>query len=184
MKMGMMLLVALLVAGMAFGIEVGDQAPPIKAKDQDGQTWAQAEKQGGKYLVVYFYPAAMSGGCTKQACAYRDHLKETKTNFMVVGISGDTPQNLKWFRDAEKINFTLLSDPEGEIAKAFGVPVSSGEKSITRKVDGREVELKRSATIARWTFIVDPKGKVVYKNDKVKPLADLENVTQFLSESR
>lgn len=176
-------LAGLMVAVFAHGLEVGDQAPAIEAKDQDGQAWTRTEKQGGKYLVVYFYPAAMTGGCTKQACAYRDHLKAGKPNFMVVGISGDTPQNLKWFQTAEKLNFTLLSDPEGAIAKAFGVPVKVGKKTITRKVDGKEVELERSATTERWTFIIDPAGKVVYKTDKVKPLTDLENVTQFLSET-
>lgn len=182
MKKRLMILFGIVAMGV-YGIEVGDDAPAIEARDQDGQNWKRSEKQGSKYLVVYFYPAAMTGGCTKQACAYRDHLKQTKSNFNVIGVSGDAPQNLKWFQQAENLNFTLLSDPDGAIAKAFGVPVKEGEKSITRTVDGVEVELKRSATTSRWTFIIDPDGKVVYKADKVKPLADLENVTKFLSEA-
>lgn len=132
-------------------------------------------------MVIYFYPAAMTGGCTKQACNYRDHIKQTSDpTFEVVGISGDTPQNLKYFRQAEGLNFTLLSDPDGKIAKSFGVPVKTGEKSITRTVDGEKIELKRSATTARWTFIIDPKGKIVYRDTEVKALQDLERILAFL----
>jgi peroxiredoxin Q/BCP len=183
MKKPTVFVMGLMAAAAAYCVGVGDLAPAIKAKDQDGNTWERAERQGDKHLVVYFYPAAMTGGCTKQACAYRDHLEAAKGNFMVVGISGDAPQNLKWFQTAENLNFTLLSDPEGAIAKAFGVPVKAGVKTITRTVEGKEVELTRSATAARWTFIIDPHGKVVYRDDQVKPLADLENVTRFLSGS-
>ncbi|WP_372806417.1 peroxiredoxin [Pontiella sp.] len=175
----------MVIAGLgvmaASAVEVGEKAPPIVAKDQDGNAWELSGKLGGKHLVVYFYPAAMTGGCTKQACAYRDHIEKGNATINVVGISGDTPQNLKWFQTAEQLNFTLLSDPDGAIAKAYGVAVQTGEKAIQRTVDGKEVELKRSATAARWTFIIDPQGTVVYKDDKAKPIADLEKVLAFLS---
>ena len=179
---------ALLIAALAFGlaaiageISIGDEAPSFKAVDQDGKPWSLKEHLGGKYLVVYFYPAAMTGGCTKQACSYRDHMNTIKDPaFQIVGVSGDTPQNLKYFKQAEALNFTLLSDPDGAVAKAFGVPVTVEKKTITRAVDGKEVELTRSATAKRWTFIIDPAGKIVYRDDKVKATEDLNNVISFL----
>lgn len=164
-------------------LEVGDSSPLFQAKDQDGADWVLKSQLGDKPIVVYFYPAAMTGGCTKQACLYRDYVKRDDSAFIVVGISGDAVQNLKWFQTSEKLNFPLLSDPIGSIAKQFGVPVKAGEKVIARNVDGKDVELKRSATTARWTFIISPEGKVIYKSDKVKATEDLGAVIKFLSES-
>jgi peroxiredoxin Q/BCP len=175
-----MILAGLLFAGPVLAVETGRSAPPIKALDQDGKQWTLAGNLKDKHLVVYFYPAAMTGGCTKQACAYRDYNKADSPKFQVVGISGDAVKNLKWFQQAEQLNFTLLSDPDGAIAKAYGVPVKEGEKELTRTVDGNEVTLIRSATTSRWTFIIDPQGKVVYRAEQVKPLADLEDVLTFL----
>lgn len=169
------------LAAAAGEVSVGDKAPAFKAVDQDGKPWSLKEHLDGKYLVLYFYPAAMTGGCTKQACSYRDHISNTEDpSFTVAGISGDTPENLKYFQTAEGLNFTLLSDPDGAVAKAFGVTVREGEKSITRSVDGKEVELKRAVTTSRWTFIIDPAGRVVYRNDKVKAVEDLTEVLKFL----
>jgi peroxiredoxin Q/BCP len=165
-------------------VQVNDPAPVIKAMDQDGNPWVLSDHLGGKYLVVYFYPAAMTGGCTKQACAYRDYKKEASDlGFEVVGISADPVQNLKYFQTAERLNFTLLSDPDGAIAEAYGVPVRTGDKSIERTVDGKPVALHRSSTISRWTFIIDPQGKLVYRAEKVKPVEDLENVLAFLRQA-
>jgi peroxiredoxin Q/BCP len=171
-----------LIAG-AVELSTGDQAPAFSALDQDGNTWALKDHLGGKHIVVYFYPAAMTGGCTKQACSYRDYIKESaEPDFIVVGVSGDVPENLRVFKKAENLNFTLLSDADGAIASAFGVPVSTGEKSITRTVDGKEVELKRGTTIKRWTFVIDPQGKIVYRDDQVKATEDLANILKFLGQ--
>ena len=160
---------------------IGSQAPDVNALDQDGKAWSLQDHLGGRHMVIYFYPAAMTGGCTKQACSYRDLINTTKDRtFEIIGISGDTPANLNYFQQAEGLNFTLLSDPNGDIAKAYGVPVKTGEKTITRTVDGKEVELNRSATTARWTFIIDPTGKIVYRDDKVKAAQDPDNVMLFL----
>jgi peroxiredoxin Q/BCP len=180
--------VAALAIGLAAAageVSIGDKAPDFRAVDHDGKPWSLKDHLGGKHIVVYFYPAAMTGGCTKQACSYRDHLKTTKDPaFQIVGISGDTPRNLKYFRRAESLNFTLLSDPDGSVAKAFGVPVTEEERTITRTVDGKEVELTRSATAKRWTFIIDPSGKIVYRDDQVNATRDVENVASFLKEAR
>jgi thioredoxin-dependent peroxiredoxin len=135
-------------------------------------------------VVLYFYPAAMTGGCTKQACSYRNHVNQGEnTDIEIVGISGDSPGSLKVFQQANQLNFTLLSDPDGAIAKKYGVPVKQGQKSITRTVDGKEVVLERSNTAARWTFIVDRKGRLVYKDMKVKAAQDLENVLEFIKKA-
>ena len=176
---------AIVLAANAAEVPIGEKAPNFKTMDQDGRPWILKEHLGGHYLVLYFYPAAMTGGCTKQACSYRDLIHATKDRaFEIVGISGDTPKNLKYFQQAERLNFTLLSDPDGKIAKAYGVPVDTGEKTITRTVDGKEVDLNRSATTARWTFIIDPTGKIVYRDDKVKATQDLDNVQAFLKTAK
>ena len=161
-------------------VTVGDPAPAIEAPDQDGKTWKLGDHLNKKYLVVYFYPAAMTGGCTKQACSYRDYKQDGDAIFEVVGISGDPIQNLKHFQQAENLNFTLLSDPNGSIAKAYGVPVKEGEKSITRTIDEKEVTLARASTVSRWTFVIDQQGSVIYREDKVNATADLSNILEFI----
>ena len=162
-------------------LKVGDKAPLFNANDHLGNLW-QASKvlKSGKYLVVYFYPAAMTGGCTKQACAYRDSAEPLKEQGIhVVGVSADSVKSLKYFRDAHRLNFPLLSDVNGFIAKRFGVPIRDGG-SIKRTVQGKEVTLERSFTFARWTFIVDPSGKVVYKNTGVNAAEDTKTAIDFL----
>jgi peroxiredoxin Q/BCP len=162
-------------------LNVGDKAPAFTAKDQDGKNWRLKKNLGEKYVVVYFYPAAMTGGCTKQACSYRDFMdSNADPDFIVVGISGDNPEGLKYFQQANNLNFPLLSDPDGSVATAFGVPVTEGAKSIQREVNGKEVTLNRTATAKRWTFVIDKKGKIVYKDDAVKATEDLQNVLSFI----
>lgn len=161
-------------------ISVGEKAPLFKAAADDGSVWDLRDHVGKDYIVVYFYPGAMTGGCTKQACSYRDHQTELKSaDAIVVGISGDKPENLKLFRKAENLNFPLLSDERGEIARSFGVPVGEGA-SIKRTVDGIEHELVRDVSAKRWTFIIDKDGRIIYKNDAVNAEKDSEEVLSFL----
>lgn len=162
------------------GLEIGDKVAPFEAKADDGTLWKSGDVLGKKYLVVYFYPAAMTGGCTKQACAFRDHKADLeKVGAEVVGVSGDLVEGLKYFKMAENLNFTLLSDAEGKIARLFGVPTRDGGE-IKRTVNGQEVTLKRNLTTARWTFILDKEGKVIYKDSEVKAAQDSDNVIAFL----
>ena len=162
-------------------LKVGDKAPLFNANDHLGNLWQSSKVlKSGQYLVVYFYPAAMTGGCTKQACAYRDSAAPLKKEGIhVVGVSADSVKSLKHFRDAHGLNFPLLSDVNGYIAKRFGVPIRDGG-SIKRTVQGKEVTLERPLTFARWTFIVDPSGKVVYKNTGVNADEDTKTVIDFL----
>ena len=162
-------------------LAVGDAVPVFSTLDDQGEKWSSADLLGKKHLIVYFYPAAMTGGCTKQACAYRDDRdKLAKLDAVVVGVSGDNPAGLALFKKAERLNFTLLADEKGAVAKKFGVPAGKGG-SIKRTVDGKEVTLSRGVTTKRWTFVVSKEGKVVYKNDKVNATKDSEAVRAVLA---
>ena len=122
----------------------------------------------------------MTGGCTKQACAFRDDREKWRErNVEVVGISGDQPEGLALFKRAERLNFTLLADPDGKVAKAFGVPAGKGG-SIDRFVKGEKFTLNRGVTTKRWTFLLAKDGKVLYKNDKVQAPMDSSTVLNFL----
>jgi len=163
---------ALLAADLA----VGDMAPVFQAKDDAGKLWKSSEVVGDKILVVYFYPAAMTGGCTKQACAFRDDRTELlDLGAQVVGLSGDEVKGLQYFKLAHNLNFALLADPDGSIATAFGVPLRDGG-AIKRTVDGKEVTLTRGVTSARWTFIIDKTGKIAYKDTQVDAEGDSKEV--------
>ncbi len=162
-------------------LKVGDRVPQFRAVADNGETWKSKNFIGRKNLVVYFYPAAMTGGCTKQACAYRDAQEDlSSVDAEVVGISGDEVKNLELFKLANNLNFTLLSDPDGEIASLFGVPVREGEKSIEREVDGNLHTLIRGVTTSRWTFIIDKTGKVIYKSTEVNAAEDSKAVLEAL----
>lgn len=162
------------------GLNIGDRVPLFKASADDGSIWDIEKFLGKNYIVIYFYPAAMTSGCTKQACSYRDHLGEFQSaDALVVGISGDKIENLKLFKQAENLNFTLLSDENGDIAKAFGVPLSEGG-SIKRTVFGAEHDLLRGVTAKRWTFIIGKDNKIIYKNEAVNAEKDSEEVMNFL----
>ena len=167
-------------AEISKNLKIGDKAPEFQARDDNGRLWKSSDVVGKKYLVVYFYPAAMTGGCTKQACAFRDHKQDLEElGATVVGISGDQVENLKYFKKVNNLNFTMLSDPNGEIAKKFGVPTKKGG-SIVREIDGKKVTLTRNITTARWTFIIGKDGKIIYKNTKVNAAQDSDQVLDFL----
>jgi peroxiredoxin Q/BCP len=175
-----------LAAGILFSVqssaqvEVGDNAPKFKATDDAGNTWKLSDYLGKNIVVLYFYPAAMTGGCTAQACSYRDKQNMLSAlNTVVVGISGDKVQNLQWFKEAENLNFPLLSDEKGKIAEKYGVPVKDGG-SITRQIGGVDQELTRSLTTARWTFVIDRDGKIVYKDTSVNAREDSDQVIEAI----
>jgi thioredoxin-dependent peroxiredoxin len=177
------LIFAALVMGFgmntARAIDVGEKAPAFEAKDDQGKTWKSSDHIGKGVLVVYFYPAALTGGCTKQACGFRDDMKSlTEKGVEVVGVSGDAVPNLKFFKDAHELNFTLLSDENGEIAKAFGVPLKAGGV-----VHSKFGDLKRGVTASRWTFVIDKDGKIASKNTKVKPANDAKDVLKAVGKT-
>lgn len=162
-------------------VNVGDNAPAFTAKDDQGKGWKSTDYVGKKVLVVYFYPADMTGGCTKQACGFRDDMKKLQgKNVEVIGVSGDSPRSHQLFKKEYDLNFTLLADEDGGVAKKFGVPLKKGG-SIKRTIDGKEETLTRGVTAARWTFVIDKNGKVVLKNTKVKAADDSKAILKLVN---
>ena len=162
------------------GLEKGDPVPDFSALDENGNTWKLSD-QRADYVVIYFYPAAFTGGCTAQACSYRDHNTAFKLlNALVVGISGDEYPSLKAFKSTHELNFTLLSDHDGKVAELFGVATRDGT-TIEKEVNGKVLQLSRGVTTSRWTYVVDRNGRLVYKDDDVQAASDPETVLKALT---
>lgn len=162
-------------------LKVGDKAPAFQAKDENGKLWKSSDVVGKKTLVVFFYPAATTGGCTKEACGYRDALEKFKgKDVEVVGVSGDSPEGQMVFKKKEKLNYTLLADEKGDIAKALGVPVGKGGVVKTKDADGKDVELTRGVTTQRWTFVIGKDGKIVEKETKVAAADDAKHILEVV----
>jgi peroxiredoxin len=162
------------------GVNVGDAAPSFTLKDDTGKDWKSSEHLGQGITVVYFYPADFTGGCTKQACSYRDDFSELKDlGVDVVGVSGDSVETHQAFKKHHNLNFTLLSDPQGEVAAKFGVPVTLGEKIAKATVDGEEVTFVRTASTARWTFVVKD-GRIAAVDSKVNAAGDSARIQELV----
>jgi thioredoxin-dependent peroxiredoxin len=139
MKM-LKLAVLFVVAGALSGLaaesaktpKVGDKAPAIEGKDQDGKPWKLADQTGKKAVLLYFYPKDDTPGCTKQACGLRDQMSDLqKENVEVIGVSFDNAESHKKFREKHNLNFTLLADTDGKIADAYGV--RRGNSNMARR---------------------------------------------------
>ena len=129
-------------------LSAGETAPDFTLPDADGKPVALADYRGRK-VVVYFYPAAMTPGCTKEACDFRDNLADLDgAGFTVLGISPDQPAKLARFRDAEGLTFPLLSDPDRLVLTAYG---AWGEKTSYGK---------KTTGVLRSTFVVDEQGTI------------------------
>src|SRR4051812_16814758 len=88
--------------------KVGDKAPAFQSTDENGQAWKSADHVGKKIVVLYFYPADFTGGCTAQACGFRDNIEALGKNVEVIGVSGDSAKNHAMFKKHHKLPFTLL----------------------------------------------------------------------------
>jgi peroxiredoxin Q/BCP len=142
-------------------VKVGDKAPVVESVDETGKPWKSSDVVGKKILVLYFYPADFTGGCTKQACGFRDDVEKLSSQgVQVVGVSGDSVATHKLFKSHHKLNFPLLADEKGEVAKAFGIAVNKGGKANGVDESGAKVEVVRSVTIPRYTVVVDKAGNV------------------------
>jgi peroxiredoxin Q/BCP len=135
----------------------GDNAPLFTLKDQNDQDIKLAEYIGKKQVLVYFYPKAMTPGCTVQAQGLRDHKADLdKLNTQVFGISPDEPKKLAKFCLRDELNFSLLSDPDHSVADAFGV--WGLKKFMGREYDG----------IHRLSFLIGLDGKISHVFNKFK----------------
>jgi len=151
-------------------LEPGDKAPSFSLRDADGKTVKSADFRGRR-LVVYFYPAALTPGCTKQACDFRDNLRALdRSGIDVVGISPDKPEKLAKFRETHDLNFPLLSDPERKVLGAYG---AYGEK----KLYGKTI-----VGVIRSTFVIDPKGKIEKAMYNVKATGHVDKLLATLDE--
>lgn len=133
----------------AMRLSLGDVAPDFQLYDADEALRGLAEFRGDN-VVLYFYPAASTPGCTKESCDFRDNLGIFRdAGYAVVGISPDPPAKLRRFRDDHRLDFPLLSDPEHTVLAAYG---AWGEKSLYgKKVVG----------VIRSTVVVDGGGVVL-----------------------
>jgi peroxiredoxin Q/BCP len=147
----------------------GDQAPDFTLPDADGKPVSLADYRGRK-VIVYFYPAAGTPGCTKQACDFRDNLASLGgAGLDVLGVSPDKPAKLAKFRDAEELTFPLLSDPERTALDAYA---AYGEKTLYgKKMQG----------VIRSTFVVDEDGKIEQALYNVKATGHVAALRKKLS---
>jgi thioredoxin-dependent peroxiredoxin len=164
-------------------LKVGDPAPVFEAKDDTGKTFKSSDVVGKKVIVVYFYPADLTGGCTKQACGFRDDMKKLiDKDVVVLGVSGDSVENHQIFKKEHDLNFPLLADETGAVTKKFGVPWKAEPATITVKLDGKEVKLTRGGTASRWTFLIGKDGKIAMKNSKVTAAEDSKAILKAVEE--
>jgi len=137
-------------------LEAGTLAPEFTLTNQDGQNVSLSDHMG-KNVIIYFYPAASTPGCTVQACDFRDNINSLKAlGYVVLGISPDKQSKLKTFQEKQSLNFDLLSDEDSFVQKAYG---AFGAKQMYGK--------EYMGTI-RSTFVVDPAGNISHAFYKVK----------------
>ncbi len=136
--------------------EPGSKAPAFTLADQTGKTHKLAD-YAGKHVVLYFYPKDDTSGCTKQACQFRDDLpKFEKQGAVILGVSPQDEKSKAKFAGKFDLNFPLLADDDAKVCTKYGV---WQEKSMYGK---------KYMGVARTTFLIDPKGKIAHRWDKVK----------------
>lgn len=137
-------------------LEAGTAAPAFTLTDQHGKQVSLADFAGNK-VILYFYPEAMTEGCTKQACDFRDNFNSLKSaGYTVIGVSRDEPGKLAEFAEKDGLNFELLSDPDRAVHELYGV---WGEKSMYGKT---------VVGVIRSTFVVDESGTITHALYSVK----------------
>lgn len=150
-------------------LEEGVKAPSFKVVDQDGKKVSLTDFKGHK-VILYFYPAASTPGCTKEACDFNDNLNPfKKAGYTVLGISPDAPSKLLKFKENQNLNFSLLSDPELDVHKTYG---AFGTKSMYGKTyEG----------VIRSTFAIDEKGKITLALYNVKATGHVAMLRKLLA---
>lgn len=150
-------------------IKIGNMAPAFTLQDQSGKSVGLKDFRGKANVVLYFYPKAMTPGCTVQACGLRDSKKQlAKLDAVVLGLSPDPVKRLARFEEKEGLNFTLLADEDHAVAEKYAV---WGNK----KFMGREY-----MGILRTTFIINKQGRLVHIMDKVKTKTHHDDVMEVL----
>ncbi|MCD1571783.1 thioredoxin-dependent thiol peroxidase [Agromyces mediolanus] len=146
----------------------GDLAPDFTLDDQDGTPVTLSSLRGGK-VVLYFYPEAMTPGCTTEACDFRDSLNSFKAaGIRVLGVSKDEVEKLKRFAERDRLNFTLLADSDLAVQQAYGV---WGEKSLYGKIVVGSI---------RSTFVIDEEGRIAKAFYNVKATGHVARIRREL----
>jgi peroxiredoxin Q/BCP len=149
-------------------LQPGDLAPEFTLPDADGNPVALSSFRGRR-VIVYFYPAAMTPGCTKEAVGFRDNLADLDAaGVTVLGISPDEPAKLAKFRDRDALTFPLLADPETKVLQAYS---AYGEKKLYGKT---------MIGVIRSTFVVDTEGKIEKAFYNVKATGHVERLLKEL----
>ncbi|MFT5692347.1 MAG: peroxiredoxin Q/BCP [Oceanicoccus sp.] len=151
--------------------KIGNLAPVFSLKDQDGNLVNLKDFRGEKNVVLYFYPKAMTPGCTVQACGIRDNRDAFEAlNTIVLGVSPDAVERLPKFIQKQRLNFTLLSDEDHSVADKYGC-------WDMKKFMGREF-----MGLIRTTFVIDVNGRLMTVLDKFKTKTHHEDVLAYLEE--
>ncbi|HEX7538458.1 MAG TPA: thioredoxin-dependent thiol peroxidase [Dermatophilaceae bacterium] len=149
-------------------LETGQPAPAFTLTDHAGRSVSLSDFSG-RHLIIFFYPAAMTPGCTKEACDFRDSLvRLQQAGYDVVGISPDKPEKLAAFVEKESLTYSLLSDPDRAVLEAYG---AYGEKSLYgKKVIG----------VIRSTIVVGPDGTVALPKYNIKATGHVASLSKAL----
>jgi len=149
-------------------LETGQSAPAFTLSDHTGKPVSLSD-YAGRNLIIFFYPAAMTPGCTTEACDFRDSLvRLQRAGYDVVGISPDKPDKLARFVDKESLTYPLLSDPDRSVMDAYG---AYGEKTLYgKKVTG----------VIRSTIVVGPDGTIVLPKYNVKATGHVAALSKAL----
>lgn len=149
-------------------LEVGQPAPDFSLSDQHGETVTLAQFRG-QQVILFAYPAAMTPGCTTEACDFRDALGPLQAaGYQVLGISPDSPEKLQRFTERDHLSYPLLSDPDHAVLTAYG---AYGEK----KNYGRIVQ-----GVIRSTFVIDAEGRIEHALSNVKATGHVARVAKLL----
>lgn len=149
-------------------LKIGDTIPDFELLTDTGEPLKLSELRGRR-VALFFYPKADTPGCTKQACGFRDRFPRIETaNATVLGLSPDQPKALAKWKKKESLPYTLLSDPEHEVAEAFG---AWGEKSMFGKA---------YMGILRGHAIIGPDGTIEDLRLRISPEESVEEATKFI----
>jgi peroxiredoxin Q/BCP len=153
-------------------LELGSQAPSFCLKDEEGKELCLEELRG-KWVVLYFYPKDNTPGCTREALDFSEKLEEfEKLGAVVLGVSPDSVESHKRFKEKRGIKVKLLSDESGEVLKAYGV--WQKKKNFGREYYG----------VVRTTYLIDPQGRIAYLWKRVKVKAHADKVLEKLNSLR
>lgn len=156
------LFMGLLGSGLASDLKLGDPAPGLKLKTDSGADF-DLQSRRGQWTVLYFYPKADTPGCTKQACAFRDNISRIRElGAEVFGVSADSVESIRNFKQKHHLSFVLLADPELDAIKAYGTKMPLVNMS------------------KRWTFIIDPDLRIRVIEKDVDPVLDAERIAGML----